>query len=356
MYAGLVGAIVIGRKGELKEDLTAKDVDREVVLFFSVVNEVMSLYADENAEAMGFTDIEGEPRWAGLARPPAPRSCWVCASCWTACKAAGQRAKLLGSVQSCCRHLVTGVPGACRPCCPSRLTLMPAMATHRPSSRSSRPAPAAWESVAEAAFEAQATSDQQLALATEQQAAALASPPPARTAVTAPAAATTPGTTQAAVPSPEAAPGLGRRLLAALAKAQRAQRRLLEEEEEEGYEEPMLKHVINGGPACRACMHARVLVCCAAGLLPLLLLWLRLSASVLEPVHATTQPFDLPVIGPLPHFVGFLYCNMPVLGFTQGEAVRFHIMALGTEGGRRAPPASAASAAAVGAAAGSSPV
>ena len=30
MYAGLVGALVIGRKGELKEDLTAKDVDRWV--------------------------------------------------------------------------------------------------------------------------------------------------------------------------------------------------------------------------------------------------------------------------------------------------------------------------------------
>lgn len=27
-YAGLTGAIVIGRKGELKDDLTAKDVDR----------------------------------------------------------------------------------------------------------------------------------------------------------------------------------------------------------------------------------------------------------------------------------------------------------------------------------------
>jgi len=27
-YAGLTGAIVVGRKGELKEDLTAKDVDR----------------------------------------------------------------------------------------------------------------------------------------------------------------------------------------------------------------------------------------------------------------------------------------------------------------------------------------
>ena len=30
VYAGLVGALVIGRKGELKEDLTAKDVDRWV--------------------------------------------------------------------------------------------------------------------------------------------------------------------------------------------------------------------------------------------------------------------------------------------------------------------------------------
>ena len=27
-YAGLTGAIVIGRKGELKDDLTAKDVDK----------------------------------------------------------------------------------------------------------------------------------------------------------------------------------------------------------------------------------------------------------------------------------------------------------------------------------------
>lgn len=33
---------------------------REVVLFFGVVNEVHSLYANVNAQAMGFTTMEGE--------------------------------------------------------------------------------------------------------------------------------------------------------------------------------------------------------------------------------------------------------------------------------------------------------
>lgn len=33
---------------------------REVVLFFTVYNEVASLYNDINAQKMGFTDIEGE--------------------------------------------------------------------------------------------------------------------------------------------------------------------------------------------------------------------------------------------------------------------------------------------------------
>ena len=32
---------------------------REVVLFFMVVNEVHSLYANVNAKAMGFTSIQG---------------------------------------------------------------------------------------------------------------------------------------------------------------------------------------------------------------------------------------------------------------------------------------------------------
>lgn len=35
---------------------------REVVLFFTVYNEVASLYADVNAKKMGFTDIDGECR------------------------------------------------------------------------------------------------------------------------------------------------------------------------------------------------------------------------------------------------------------------------------------------------------
>ncbi len=93
--------------------------------------------------------------------------------------------------------------------------------------------------MAEGAFEDQTIAAQELALATEQQAAGPPAPPPARTLVVAPPAAATP-----AAPSP--APGLGRRLLAALARQQRGARRLQEEEEEEGYEEPMLKHVING--------------------------------------------------------------------------------------------------------------
>ncbi|PSC72045.1 multicopper ferroxidase [Micractinium conductrix] len=150
VYAGLVGAIIIGQKGALDEGLAAKDVDREVVLFFGVVNEVHSLYANVNAQAMGFTTME------------------------------------------------------------------------------------AWEQVAEASWTQGAALEQQLALSNEQLKAK--------------------DNNGTAAPAP-------------------AGRRLLEEEEEEGYEEPMLKHVING----------------------------------------------------------FLYCNMPVLTFTQGERVRFHIMSLGTE-------------------------
>ncbi|EFN54070.1 hypothetical protein CHLNCDRAFT_58397 [Chlorella variabilis] len=164
VYAGLVGALVIGRKGSLKADLTAQDVDKKVVLLFMVSNEVHSLYADVNAQEMGFTSIE------------------------------------------------------------------------------------AWESVAEAAYNAQAATDQQLALQEEQLQQQAA------------------GTAAAAAAANQTA-AAGRRLA-------RLRRRLLEEEEEEeGYEEPMLKHGING----------------------------------------------------------YLYCNMPQLTFTQGEKVRFHILALGTE-------------------------
>ena len=35
---------------------------------------------------------------------------------------------------------------------------------------------------------------------------------------------------------------------------------------------------------------------------------------------------------------GYMYCNMPVLTFTQGQRVRFHVMALGTEGEAPAHP------------------
>ncbi|KAI3431459.1 hypothetical protein D9Q98_004511 [Chlorella vulgaris] len=156
-YAGLVGAIVIGRKGELKADLTASTVDREVVLFFMVSNEMNSLYADVNAQEWGFNSIQD------------------------------------------------------------------------------------WEAVAEEAYNTQAASDQQLALQGEELQQLQAGS----------GANSTSGTTVQAA---------GRRLME-------------EEEEEEGYEEPLLKHIING----------------------------------------------------------YLFCNMPVLSFNQGDRVRFHVMALGTE-------------------------
>ncbi|KAI7843651.1 hypothetical protein COHA_002890 [Chlorella ohadii] len=189
-YAGLTGAIVVGRKGELKEDLTAKDVDREIVLFFTVYNEVASLYANVNAQKMGFTDID------------------------------------------------------------------------------------AWEAVAEENFNSKATSDQALALASEELEAAKAAAAPAAATTAATAAATTGAAAAPAPAAARAAAAGGRRLMArAVAEALAGRQLQSEEEEEEGYEESMLKHVING----------------------------------------------------------YLYCNMPVMNFTQGQIVRFHVMALGTE-------------------------
>lgn len=49
-YAGLVGALIIGRKGAFGEDMVASDVDAERVLFFSVMNEQSSLFLDANMQ------------------------------------------------------------------------------------------------------------------------------------------------------------------------------------------------------------------------------------------------------------------------------------------------------------------
>ena len=46
--AGLVGAIVVARRGMTRSDGTAKDVDREFVTYFSVVDENVSPYLKEN--------------------------------------------------------------------------------------------------------------------------------------------------------------------------------------------------------------------------------------------------------------------------------------------------------------------
>ncbi|GAB4814065.1 hypothetical protein N2152v2_001111 [Parachlorella kessleri] len=50
-YAGLAGGIIVGRRGVLDRDtLAATDVDREVMLFFSVMNEANSLFFEDNVD------------------------------------------------------------------------------------------------------------------------------------------------------------------------------------------------------------------------------------------------------------------------------------------------------------------
>eukprot|EP00887_Chlorella_sp_A99_P002379 scaffold10.g2379.t1 len=56
-YAGLVGAIVIGREGALRPPgLAPADVDREAVLLFSILMELQSLVWPENAALLGLGD------------------------------------------------------------------------------------------------------------------------------------------------------------------------------------------------------------------------------------------------------------------------------------------------------------
>lgn len=107
--------------------------------------------------------------------------------------------------------------------------------------------------MAEAAFAAQSTLENALAVSGESLDAALS----AREAT---AAASTDGTlgndnnnaTANAVVPPAAAAATPANTTSGVAAVAAAGRRLLEEEEEEGYEEPMLKHVINGAlPASR---------------------------------------------------------------------------------------------------------
>jgi hephaestin len=46
--AGLLGPMIVGRRGALRPDGTPKDVDREVIIGFIEVNEAASLYTDHN--------------------------------------------------------------------------------------------------------------------------------------------------------------------------------------------------------------------------------------------------------------------------------------------------------------------
>lgn len=51
---------------------------REVVLYFSVIDEVQSMYADMNAQAMGFTSIECEQAVGRSGRQTGGRAAWLC--------------------------------------------------------------------------------------------------------------------------------------------------------------------------------------------------------------------------------------------------------------------------------------
>ncbi|XP_056254111.1 ferroxidase HEPHL1 isoform X1 [Seriola aureovittata] len=51
--SGLVGPLLVCKKGTLREDGTQKDVDKEFFLLFSVMDENMSWYLDENIEIFG---------------------------------------------------------------------------------------------------------------------------------------------------------------------------------------------------------------------------------------------------------------------------------------------------------------
>jgi hephaestin len=58
--AGLMGSIIVTRKGRTKADGTPKDVDREFVLVFSVFDENASTLLDKNLAKLGLPGDEAE--------------------------------------------------------------------------------------------------------------------------------------------------------------------------------------------------------------------------------------------------------------------------------------------------------
>jgi FtsP/CotA-like multicopper oxidase with cupredoxin domain len=49
--SGLIGAIIVARRGEANADGTPKDVDREIIALFTTVNENQSWYVEQNVAA-----------------------------------------------------------------------------------------------------------------------------------------------------------------------------------------------------------------------------------------------------------------------------------------------------------------
>jgi FtsP/CotA-like multicopper oxidase with cupredoxin domain len=58
--AGLIGPIIITRKGEARADGSPKDVDREFVTLYSVIDENQSPYLDDNLRSYAEPNDEGE--------------------------------------------------------------------------------------------------------------------------------------------------------------------------------------------------------------------------------------------------------------------------------------------------------
>lgn len=81
-----------------------------------------------------------------------------------------------------------------------------------------------------------------------------------------------------------------------------------------------------GSAACRLLvLHATLCLISARALI------LSRGLADTYPQLAAFQPNAL-LLTFHPPPAGYLYCNMPVMNFTQGQIVRFHVMALGTEG------------------------
>ena len=60
VYAGLMGPIIVTRKGQANPDGTPKDVDRQFIVNYEVMNENGSLWIDKNKESLRKQPADGD--------------------------------------------------------------------------------------------------------------------------------------------------------------------------------------------------------------------------------------------------------------------------------------------------------